>query len=234
MVPWELLYCVQKRKFVADHWIVYRWCYGAAAPEQVGEGPACYVLPNNAPQAARDEVASLLKIIPSKTVWATLEDLLGGLNEAEMGLLHIAAHNMVNYENESGTYLKLNERFLPVMLTQYAESDTQMKNSPLVFLNACSSAAPTDHWIGATSWASRFLSAGSGAFVGSLWEIRDESALIFAQAFYAHVQKGFNLGAAFQAARAAIPKTGDPTRLAYTFFGSPDAVLTKGVKLDDN
>jgi hypothetical protein len=225
LLPWELMYCAKQEAFVSDKWLIYRWCYGDAPPLELGNGPTRYVLPNKAPTTAVEEVSEIRKIYSSENVWGTLTELLAGFKDANMGLLHIAAHNCINYESPQATYLMLNEKFLPNMLGKYEEA--RMKNNPLVFLNACSSAASTEQWVGSASWAHRFLLAGAGAFVGSLWEIRDTSASKFALTFYENTRKGHALGESFRLARKSIATMGDPTRFAYTFFGDPDAVLSR-------
>lgn len=225
LVPWELMYCAEKAAFLADHWLVYRRCYGDPAAVTLGGGPACYVLPHSAPPAAASEVDTLRKIFPSERVWRKLKDLLAGLNDAQMGMLHIAAHNTVQYDSAMAISLMLDEPFRLSMLARFAQAQARMKNSPMVFLNACSGATAAEQWVGSNSWASRFHLAGAGAFIGSLWEIRDGSAAAFAETFYENARRGDTLGEAFAKARAAISKAGDPTRFAYTFFGDPDAKL---------
>ncbi|WP_159424347.1 CHAT domain-containing protein [Streptomyces sp. 3214.6] len=93
----------------------------------------------------------------------------------------------------------------------------------------CSStpaAAPARSTGSAQAWgASQFLQAGAGAFVGTLWPVRSQSALMFADAFYRQlVLKKQPLGQASLAARRAISdQDGDPTWLAYSVYGSPAA-----------
>jgi CHAT domain-containing protein len=78
-------------------------------------------------------------------------------------------------------------------------------------------------------WAKSFLTAGAGAFIGSLWEVRDSSAGHFAEEFYRSLLGGVPLGYAMKQARTAIQnEPGDPTWLAYTLYGNPSLVLSKG------
>ena len=92
-------------------------------------------------------------------------------------------------------------------------------------MNACNSGAASPLWVGSTSWAGRFLMAGAGAFIGSFWQVRDGPARDFAASFYTAARSGQTLGQAMRRARAEIRQSGDPTRLAYTFFGDADATL---------
>ena len=77
-------------------------------------------------------------------------------------------------------------------------------------------------------WAKSFLTAGAGAFIGSLWEVRDNAASHFAEEFYRALFSGVPLGDAMKQARTAIQiEPSDPTWLAYTLYGNPAAILVK-------
>ncbi len=221
-IPWELMWCAEKSQFIADAWNLNRWCYGNATSERIGLGSTVYVLPQGAPPAAAKEVQEIQKFYPSAKIWKTVTQLLSGLQNEEIGILHIASHNIIKYNSPLASHITLDENFKQSMLSSIRHDS--IKTSPLVFLNACSSAAAVQQWVGSAGWASRFLAIGAGAFIGSLWEIRDNSASKFSMAFYEYAHQGFTLGMAFNKARSEIDKE-DPTRLAYTFFGDPDATI---------
>lgn len=220
LVPWELLYCPKRRAFLADRWLVCRWRLGDSAPRTLARGPALYVVPNNAPTSAEEEVKGLRQILPSEAPCRKLEDLIAALAAAQFGVLHVAAHNAVKPQAASETQLLLDKPFELTMLAPFEDS---FENAPVIFLNACSSAAEAEHWVGSDGWAGKFLNVGAGAFIGSMWEIRDRSAAQFAKTFYENATSGKGLGESFRLARATIDRQGDPTRFAYTFFGNPDA-----------
>ena len=94
---------------------------------------------------------------------------------------------------------------------------------PLVFLNGCHTArgAPSLTHVG--GWATQFLRAGAGAFIGASWATRDESAEIFAEAFYRQFLQGATLGEAVRQARLYVREhfPGDPTWLAFVAYGHP-------------
>jgi len=64
---------------------------------------------------------------------------------------------------------------------------------------------------------------GCGAFIGSLWPVADDVALLFAAAFYERMAAGVALGEAMRQAREEVRKQrpADPTWLAYCCFGGP-------------
>jgi CHAT domain-containing protein len=104
------------------------------------------------------------------------------------------------------------------------EAATLGARRPLVFLNACSSGLTGLSFTSTGGWASRFLAAGAGAFLGALWPIYDDRARELAQAFYRELLAGAPIGEALRTARASIQSPHDPTWLAYTVFAHPSAV----------
>jgi|ERR1022692_2790088 CHAT domain-containing protein len=93
---------------------------------------------------------------------------------------------------------------------------------PLIFINACRTAGQVPSYNHLNGWADKFLRAGAGAFIGSLWAVRDDSAREFAHELYQKLQSGKSLGQAVTSARdAAASDPGDPTWLAYAVYGDP-------------
>lgn len=78
---------------------------------------------------------------------------------------------------------------------------------------------------GLGGWASAMLDAGAGAFVGTHWNVTDELASHFAQAFYKQALVGVPIGEAAHAARQAIRDQDDPTWLAYAVYSLPGATI---------
>jgi CHAT domain-containing protein len=95
-----------------------------------------------------------------------------------------------------------------------------------VFINACRSAGVTPSYHRLDGWARQFLDAGAAAFIGSLWTVRDTTAREFAAELYHNLRAGDSLGnAAMRARKAAASDSGDPTWLAYSVYGDPQATL---------
>lgn len=122
----------------------------------------------------------------------------------------------------SAIWLEGNEKLTPVHLG--AEASRMGVAHPLVFLNACHTGQSGLSLTGVGGWAFQFVSARAGAFLGTLWPIRDSRSRDFARAFYSGFLGGLPLGEAVRAARQAIRSETDPTWLAYTVFGNPLAV----------
>ena len=101
--------------------------------------------------------------------------------------------------------------------------------APLVFMNACRTDAKDAAYTTIGGWANCFLGMGVGAFIGTLWEVRDASASEFATQFYAHLLAGKTIAEALKCARDALrdKSPSDPTWLAYSFYGDGGAHVRK-------
>jgi CHAT domain len=226
-IPWELLFPTNKIGFLSDRLLVTRWQFGGTRQLRIGAGSPRYVLPEprNAPPAALEEIDLVEALVGQGRRISALDDLLGELDLAKFGLLHFAAHNIIDRGMPATTWVKLDQPFQQAMLGANYDGHFQ-GTAPLVFMNACNSSATELMWVGATGWPGRFLSAGAGAFVGSMWQVRDGGAKEFAACFYGCLAKGQSLGEAFSQARQVVATKGDPTRLGYTMFGHPAATMT--------
>lgn len=225
LLPWELVYATgERRGFLGELFRLTRWRPGAGPPEVIGRGEPCYALAPNAPEAALAEVRHIQALMGAGVEVRTVHDLLRELDGARFGLLHFATHNVPDYDAPNASAIRLNKPFTDAMVGADREGAFAAR-APLVFVNACSSAAATLNFTGATGWATCFLRAGAGAFVGSHWEIRNDTAARFSEAFYERFTAGRFIGDAFHDARAAIRTQDDPTWLAYTLFAHPQSVF---------
>ena len=136
------------------------------------------------------------------------------------GILHLACHGKLDTIDPTNSALVLSDGSLRVA---DLSRRVRYRQHPLVFLNACESGGIGFALSGLGGWAERFVQAGAGAFIGTLWEVNDRLALLFAATFYESLFQGATLGAAFAVARDAV-RTKDPnnpTWLAYVLYGEP-------------
>jgi CHAT domain-containing protein len=101
----------------------------------------------------------------------------------------------------------------------------------MIFLNACHSGQVALSLTGLGGWADKFFrEARASAFVGTLWEVNDELAALFARSFYSGLAGGLTLGEALRAARLHIrdSQPSNPTWLAYALYGDPNGKVTFG------
>jgi hypothetical protein len=234
-VPWELLYPMDPghdKGFLVQQFPVTRAIFGHRPTRTLRLRPARFVLPGGLLLSrARDEIDVLRRLLdpgqPAGEVISaltTLQDLITGAN---FGLLHFACHN--SYNPAGGSSIQLdNVQFTPRLMTTAAINKVLERSAPIVFINACRSAGLNATYNQLDGWAAKFLEAGAGAFIGSLWAVSDETACGFAEEFYSWLKRGFCLGEAVQRARqAAAGQPDDPTWLAYTVYGDPRAKISQ-------
>ena len=232
IVPWELLYPLSSAEdegFLVEQFPVMRRVYGQQRVAVVSLSPAAFILARDAPGEAYEEVGALNRRIRAAlatgdgTLVDGVERLMSLINSREAGLLHFACHNRFDVSGGGSAVAMADGDFTPMMLTS-AATGRALRSNPLVFLNACRSAGASYEYTRLMGWASGFMAAGAGAFVGTLWAVPSGPAREFAESFYDACLTGrLPLGAAIHAARTAIKKPGDPTWLAYTVYGDPAA-----------
>ncbi|SEE34260.1 Pimeloyl-ACP methyl ester carboxylesterase [Streptomyces sp. KS_5] len=231
VLPWELLYPVngdnEAGGFLSEWMQLVRRIYGQTPVHHLTLDHAAFVVPPGSPPEAADEVERIRACLGTDTdgltSLSTHRELTELIDLGQTGLIHFACHNTFT---ASGAHMSMADTaFDPIDLSTAAESRSLRDGQPLVFLNACRSAGEIDWFNTSLGWAPQFLRAGAAAFIGTLWPVRSDSALAFAEAFYQQlVTGGQTLGEASLNARRAISEnSGDPTRLAYAVYGNPAA-----------
>ena len=239
-VPWELLYPFapggRDAGFLVDQFPVARRRYGPRPPSRLELGVADLVLSRDGSlTAAPAEIAALDGLLRDRGLAARhiddLPSLLQAFRRGDVGLLHFSCHNAFARGTPNASRILLGDQpFEPVFLEQHAGRFA----APLVFLNACRTDGQAPLYTTVEGWASSFLRAGAGAFIGSLWEVSDASASIYAQAFYQAALGGHTLGESARRARETIrDNPGDPTWLAYALYCDPAATIsTRATRTD--
>jgi hypothetical protein len=228
-VPWELLYPLTPTDdagFLVEQFPVLRRIYDQCRTHRVLVGGARYVVPPGSPANAQDEVDAISRILgqPADSAITDLADLLDLLDAGSAGLLHFACHNTFSLEAGGSAIKMAGGALVPQLLNSAVGRRCLAARSPLIFVNACRSAGVSAEYTQMMGWASQFMAAGAGAFLGTLWPVRSLRASVFAEAFYAALVAGEDLGRASLAARQAAKDDADPTWLAYTVYGDPAAL----------
>jgi hypothetical protein len=232
-LPWEIFFPTRPGSgdegFLIERLELTRWRVGGAGPgPRLPIGSTIFVVPSGGPDLASTEVDAIRALAPAymgASVVSTLDQLEDAVAAGAFDLLHFASHNEYTGGRNgvpfgSGRDERL---FEPVNLARAQGAHRFATRRPLVFMNACRTAGQDPTYTALAGWADRFIEAGAGAFVGSLWAVRDASARAFAVEFYTGLTGGMPIGAATKAARMAVKAAGDPTWLAYSVFGDPDA-----------
>ena len=220
--PWELLYPLDPGRhgtgFLMEQVPLTRRVEGFPATRRLRLSPAWFVLPSKSPSGAGAEVDAIRHVLDDPeqptAVISALTPLLELIQRGKFGVLHFVCHN--KYEAKRGSRIMLDGRpFTSTFMTTAINARTLENAGPLVFVNA----AKTDEW------AHLFMEAGAGAAIGTLADVRDDTAREFAVELYRHLQAGATLGLAVLQARqtAANSQADDPSWLTYTVYGDPDA-----------
>lgn len=165
---------------------------------------------------------------PAQPTWGTVMDLLEG---GEYHWLHVAAHGNFypqSPDGDSALWLAGDQSLTPDAIVGAAIERHIHSVRPGFFFNACEVGRQGWALTRLGGWANRLVSAGAGLFIGPHWAVRDDSALTFAETFYTQLFQGETLGEATYQARKAAERTGDPTWLAYSVYGHPNAKIRLG------
>jgi len=231
-VPWELLYPKDPGHdagFLVEQFPVTRGIFGQRPAPRLSLRPARFVLSGQGLAEAQAEVDAMRLLLsagqPADDVISALTPLQQLIKSGDFGLLHFACHN--RFHPDSGSSITLgNVEFTPTLMTTAASDKVLARTAPTVFMNACRSAGANPAYNELDSWAIKFLRAGAAAFIGSLWDVSDGAARVFAEEFYSRLKSGAPLGqAAMDARTVAASQPGDPTWLAYTVYGNPNAKI---------
>ena len=233
-VPWELLYPRDPghdEGFLVQQFPVTRAIFGRRPVRALRLIPARFVLPRGSSlTAAEAEIEAVRRLLdPARLPGAVVSELtpLQDLIRAgDFGLLHFACHNSFDPDGDAAILLG-SARFTPTFLSTAVIDQVLARSAPVIFMNACRSAGLAPTYNRLDGWASRFLEAGAGAFIGSQWAVSDGTAREFAEELYGQLTAGVMLGEAVMTARArAATHADDPTWLAYSVYGDPRAQVT--------
>ena len=98
--------------------------------------------------------------------------------------------------------------------------------NPFIFFNACDTGRSRSYGGFVQGWGPVILSTGAGGFLGAMWPLLDNAAADFAQGFYDQLsssskdESGVFVADVLRNVRRRFYTTGDPTYLAYVFYGN--------------
>jgi CHAT domain-containing protein len=226
--------------FLCAQFDLARWVMPGTAPaaEIPMRNLAC-VAPNDsglvAAQIERDYMQSIATRAGMQDVTpadATREQVLGLFGgQTPISLWHFACHG--DYRDDDpdqsplslskGTFLRPNDLIGPDVEGRLAS------DRPFVFLNSCRVGSIGLSLAGLGGWARVLVgNCRVGGLIAPLWEVTDDPASQFAQAFYDYsMQPGCTLGQAMRQARLKVRDAdpSDPTWLAYSLYAHPNARL---------
>jgi hypothetical protein len=234
-IPWELVR-PDGRQYLCERFRMARWLSGRNTRQKLAWREARLVpvfrdssTPNRALQYIRQEIDAVFSLahemgIVVAEITPLCQEVRRILEEGGYDLLHIACHGSFDDTNPHFSALRMTDGpLLPDDCRDAAGS--LLKDRPFIFINACHSGRMDYALTEIEGWARTLIDGGCSGFVGTMWEVSDESAGMFAEKFYEGLREGMALGDAFLHARRAVKKArkGDPSWLAYCLYGDPRA-----------
>ncbi|KUL21589.1 CHAT domain-containing protein [Actinoplanes awajinensis] len=225
-LPFELVHPVDPgggTGFLVERFDVARPAGGTTVPRRGRPRQAAFVRPENAPANADQEFDRVTAALGAGTrVWpgrVTNATQMSALLTLPTTLIHIAAH----LEMDLALRFPDGGRFDHRSLASAIGAENLAAVAPVVLFNGCDSATALKGIIEPSDWGRRFVAAGAGAFIGTLWPVTSGPATTFAESFHhTLVQPGSTVGQAMRAGRTAVrDKDGDAAWLAYTLYGDP-------------
>jgi CHAT domain-containing protein len=170
-----------------------------------------------------------------KRVEGRFEKLQKYLEKAPSHVIHFAGHgtHKVGEGNVSSSAIALSDGDMNSTTLEGILGYIHV-NRPFFFLNACEVGQSGSFAGFVDGFAPAVLDAGASGYIGALWSIGDRGAEEFAESFYktmsTELEKNGSVSMAelMRKTKAEYAKNGDPTFLAYIFYGDPNLTLVSG------
>ncbi len=253
-LPWELLYDREKREFLclSKRALITRYLHVPRPPSPLGTGLPLRILitiaaPHQLPELDSEAETATIKTALARSVKqnliqfdvlhnATTRALRDALME-DYHILHFIGHGSFDegvgrlaFENDEGDTDLMSGRTLGTLL----------KNSSvrLVVLNACQSAQNTQTVRAFTGVGPALVSAGIPAVTAMQFVVGDDSALVFAQDFYAMLSRYLPIDECVSRAREGLMLEAGVENVDWAtpvlFLRAPDGVIFVPEGVDPN
>jgi hypothetical protein len=174
-----------------------------------------------------DEIAVLQQLNGFQRVEARISPIRQLLSDPPEGIVHFAGHG-VAAPTAGGTVdyaIQLEGDTTLDLMSWRGLANDDARHHPLYFLNACDVGQVNRVLNFVDGWAPTVLDSGGSGFIGGLWPLSDQGAAAFATRFYQGMEDAMAHGGSASVAtllknsRQGFFRTGDPTFLAYVFYG---------------
>ena len=244
-IPWELMRPVRadgsgRLDFLGLHFSIARWPLGtrgaARPPQSLTVSRSAIIAPvyrgTQQLASAGDELTTLKTMQGFTEVAGDYAAVRNLAMNPPQGIVHFAGHGAVTDEGGVPQFaILLEDSQMDPVTWQSLEAHVTAAH-PLFFFNACDVGESRRFLNDVDGWAPVLLSSGASGYIGALWPVNDATAEAVAASFYRQLSKGIsgygaNVAEALAKARADVfSRTGDPTALAYVFYGDPDLIVT--------
>ncbi|VTR92025.1 Uncharacterized protein OS=Burkholderia sp. SJ98 GN=BURK_019890 PE=4 SV=1: CHAT [Gemmata massiliana] len=235
-IPWEFLLIQNGHdKFLCEMCDLTRRYGNRRQPRKLHLRHLGLIVPSDSKlTTAEAEKAALRKLCAGERVVTAVPAVRAAVEDAFRNpkqlcdWWHFAGHGRLTSEKQRGVAIVLEgeDLFTDEELNLEVNCNCGLRR-PLVFWNACRSGTLTETLTGVGGWAHGFINrAQATAFVGTLWNVFDEGAHLFATAFYEHLIRNRRpIGQAVREARKVVKDAGDPSWLGYTVYANPHAAV---------
>jgi CHAT domain len=238
-LPWELLVPAradgsETRGFLGAEFEIARWHIGdrvrdlpplAVPLDTIAAIAPHYSGQQNLPHQA-EEMDAVRSMPGFRAVGGDLHALLGLLDNPPEGIVHFAGHGVAKQVGQSSYEYAIQLEDSAIDPTMWrAHTGKPAGPHPLYFLNACESGQETQIASFIDGWAGAILESGASGFIGGLWPLSDSGAMVFSKEFYKTLWDRVGAGepasvaSLVELARRKFAETGDPTFMAYVFYG---------------
>lgn len=248
LLPWELMVPSRDDKPERDHlgleFQISRWHaredaeFVASPPQYLVLEELVVVAPRYDPplKSVEQEIQSIqsFPFANVRLVRGQETKLREVFSRLPRGILHFAGHGVILQNDTQGTTYAIvleGDRILTLDEWKGMFSRDRTRH-PFIFFNACDIGRTQKVVNFVDGWAPAMLDTGASGYVGALWPVADAKAAIFARRFYEALQKGLKRGDArvlnaIGEARKLYQETGDPTFLAYVYYGDNELTMKR-------
>lgn len=182
--------------------------------------------------AQAEEVAFLSRMKGFRRAPGTFDALRRLAENPPAGIVHFAGHGEMAgpVPAQRRYFLRLEDSRLDAVAWRGLPR-SRASGASLYFFNACDLGFAESQAGSVAGWAPALLDGGAGGFIGGLWSLQDGPASRFAIRFYGELggaAQGLerrSVSEAMRRARALFFETGDPTHLAYVYYGDVNLEL---------
>lgn len=244
-LPWELMRPVNRdgtvRSFLGVEFAVARWHWSEsmAAADPLPQSIPIRKLVVIAPQYKgrdstnqREEINTLKLINGYERLPGQLKFVRDFFTEFPQAFVYFAGHgSLLPTEHDLNQYsIELEDGKLD-LLTWRGLITHQSKNHPFLFFNACEVGQTQRIANFVDGWAPAALEAGASGYIGALWPVSDGGAARFGATFHRSLELRLRDGPVsipqiLTETRRRFLDQGDPTFLAYVYFGDANLTLS--------
>ncbi|WP_143748920.1 caspase family protein [Mesorhizobium sophorae] len=156
--------------------------------------------------------------------FVSFEKLVG---EVSTGFIHFSGHGEFNQPSSGRPVFAIDlvDQSLDPDTWRALVSAAHGKGNPFYFFNACDTGKSQLLGGFVQGWGPAVLAGGASGFIGGMWPLTDRAAAAFSSDFYGGISARLKDGPVYlaemlQVVRKRFYETGDPTYLAYTFYGN--------------